>query len=243
MTCGGCDLEESTAVVCNIGESRWALERAYCQADPPALAESFMELPSHQFSGQISETEQHLLELVFPVQLSGPPGPPKSKDKKEDFYANVGDAIRTLREDVPTCLKDDINYDIYRDDIVFRDPRNSFSGIKNYKIIFWSLRFHGKLFFKELYVEVKRIWQKDDHTIYLRWTVHGFPRLPWDQEGTFDGVSTYKLDCHGKIYEHKIDNIILSDPPMQRVPYLVRLSLSPVSQPYPSPCASSNNPQ
>ena len=89
--------------------------------------------------------------------------------------------------------------DIYRDDIIFRDPRNCFSGIKNYQIIFWSLRFHGRLFFKELYVEVKRIWQKDDHTIYLRWTVHGFPRLPWDQEGTFDGVSTYKLDCHGKV--------------------------------------------
>lgn len=89
--------------------------------------------------------------------------------------------------------------DIYRDDIIFRDPRNCFCGIKNYKIIFWSLRFHGRLFFKELYVEVKRIWQKDDHTIFLRWTVHGFPRLPWDQEGTFDGVSTYKLDCHGKV--------------------------------------------
>lgn len=48
-------------------------------------------------------------------------------------------------------------------------------------------------------MEVRRIWQKDDHTIFLRWTVHGFPRLPWDQEGTFDGVSTYKLDSHGKV--------------------------------------------
>jgi Uncharacterized conserved protein (DUF2358) len=69
----------------------------------------------------------------------------------------------------------------------------------NYRLIFWSLRFHGTLFFKHLYVEVKRIWQRDDDTICLRWTVHGFPRLPWDQEGTFDGVSTYKLDSHGKV--------------------------------------------
>ena len=89
--------------------------------------------------------------------------------------------------------------DIYRDDVTFRDPRNTFYGLDNYKLIFWSLRFHGNLFFKQLYVEVKRIWQKDDDTICLRWTVHGFPRLPWDQEGTFDGVSTYKLDCHGKV--------------------------------------------
>ena len=33
---------------------------------------------------------------------------------------------------------------IYRDDVVFRDPRNCFKGLKNYKIIFWSLRFHGE---------------------------------------------------------------------------------------------------
>lgn len=72
--------------------------------------------------------------------------------------------------------------------------------MKNYQTIFWSLRFHGNLFFKSLYVEVKRIWQKNDDTICLRWTVHGLPRLPWDQEGTFDGVSTYKLDSHGKVW-------------------------------------------
>ena len=90
--------------------------------------------------------------------------------------------------------------DIYREDIVFKDPRNTFCGMKNYKTIFWSLRFHGNLFFKQLYVEVKRIWQKTDDTICLRWTVHGLPRLPWDTEGTFDGVSTYKLDRHGKVH-------------------------------------------
>jgi hypothetical protein len=91
---------------------------------------------------------------------------------------------------------------IYREDIVFRDPRNCFSGLQNYQTIFWSLRFHGTLFFKDLYVEVKRIWQKADDVICLRWTVHGYPRLPWDQEGTFDGVSTYKLDAHGKVCVH-----------------------------------------
>lgn len=67
--------------------------------------------------------------------------------------------------------------EIYRDDIVFRDRRNTFSGIKNYKTIFWSLRFHGRIFFSKLYVEVKRIWQPSDNTICMRWTVHGIPRV------------------------------------------------------------------
>ncbi len=33
--------------------------------------------------------------------------------------------------------------------------------------------------------------------------MHGLPRLPWDTEGVFDGVSTFRLDRRGKIYEHQ----------------------------------------
>lgn len=64
-------------------------------------------------------------------------------------------------ESVWTCCANDI----YREDVVFRDPRNTFKGLKNYKTIFWSLRFHGRIFFSRLYVEVKRIWQPDDAQI------------------------------------------------------------------------------
>jgi hypothetical protein len=38
----------------------------------------------------------------------------------------------------------------------------------------------------------------------MRWTVHGIPRVPWKAEGIFDGVSTFKLDRKGKIYEHQV---------------------------------------
>jgi len=38
----------------------------------------------------------------------------------------------------------------------------------------------------------------------MRWTVHGIPRVPWNAEGIFDGVSTFRLDGHGKIYEHQV---------------------------------------
>lgn len=74
--------------------------------------------------------------------------------------------------------------------------------MKNYQLIFWSLRFHGRIFFKQLYVDVRRIWQPSDGVICMRWTVHGVPRVPWEAEGTFDGISQYKLDSDGKIYEH-----------------------------------------
>lgn len=33
----------------------------------------------------------------------------KSEDKKSDYFANVGDAIRTLRDDVPSLFERDLN--------------------------------------------------------------------------------------------------------------------------------------
>ena len=37
----------------------------------------------------------------------------------------------------------------------------------------------------------------------MRWTVRGIPRVPWNAEGVFDGVSTFRLDREGKIFEHQ----------------------------------------
>ena len=181
------------------------------------------------------------------------------------------------------CLADDI----YRDDIVFRDTRNVSQGKQNYKPIWWSLRFHGALFFSRLRVDVKRIWQPEESIIRscsatsaylchmysmaqhrlidkvpvamfycllnktsltlhislqtliaaavsfnmlaagcrLRWTVHGIPRVPWEAEGVFDGISEYKLDSEGKIYEHKVTNVQMRDPPFARSPLSIGLNL------------------
>jgi hypothetical protein len=38
----------------------------------------------------------------------------------------------------------------------------------------------------------------------MRWTVRGIPRVPWNAEGVFDGISTFRLDNKGKIYEHQV---------------------------------------
>ena len=60
----------------------------------------------------------------------------------------------------------------------------------------------------------------------MRWTVHGVPRVPWDAEGIFDGISTFKVDSNGKIFEHAVNNIVLRDPPKMRNPILAGLSLA-----------------
>lgn len=99
-----------------------------------------------------------------------------------------------------------------RDDIVFKDPLNAFAGIENYKSIFWALRFHGRIFFKALWVDIIRMCQPMENTITVRWTVHGIRRIPWESRSRFDGTSEYKLDKDGKIYEHKVHNIAVNGP-------------------------------
>lgn len=102
---------------------------------------------------------------------------------------------------------------MFRDDIVFKDPINTFVGIENYKSIFWALRFHGRIFFRALWLDIISVWQPLENVIMVRWTIHGVPRVPWESRGRFDGTSEYKLDRNGKIYEHRVDNIALNSPP------------------------------
>eukprot|EP00803_Ostreobium_quekettii_P007158 evm.model.scf_1654.2 EVM.evm.TU.scf_1654.2 scf_1654:19997-24320(+) len=164
---------------------------------------------------------------------AGGPGGQGGGQEDPDFYANVGDALLRIRSEIPFLFESDLTYDIYRDDIVFKDPRNSFHGIRNYKIIFWSLRMHGRIFFKRIFVDVKSVCQVSEKEIRMRWTVHGIPRIPWEAEGIFDGVSIYKLDGHGKIYEHEVSNVIFRGPPVVRFPLLANMSLAPRPQ---QPC-------
>lgn len=79
---------------------------------------------------------------------------------------------------------------------------NTFKGKLNYRIIFWTLRFHGQLFFKDLYFDLHDVKQTESHIIRADWTVRGTLRVPWNAYIFFNGFSTYKLTSDGLIYEH-----------------------------------------
>ncbi|CAM6100374.1 unnamed protein product [Calypogeia fissa] len=162
---------------------------------------------------------RHWIKTEFSAAVQSGSPPPRQKQEnseRDNYYVNTGYAIRTLREELPNMFYKKLNFDIYRDDITFRDPMNVFSGIDNYKLIFWALRFHGRIFFKALWVDIARVWQPHDKVIMVRWTVRGVPRVPWEAQGQFEGTSEYKLDKDGKIYEHKVDNVIFNSPPTQK---------------------------
>lgn len=121
---------------------------------------------------------------------------------ESDYQTKVQEMITTLEEDLPTLFAEDISYDIYTKDIYFNDPVNTFKGKFNYRIIFWTLRFHAGLFFSKIYFDLHRVYQTDKHTIEADWTVRGTLRVPWQAKIYFDGHSSYKLTEEGLIYKH-----------------------------------------
>lgn len=118
------------------------------------------------------------------------------------YQSRVEGVLETLQTELPGLFETDLTYDIYTKDIYFRDPVNTFKGKFNYRIIFWTLRFHEKLFFTSLYFDLHDITQTASDTILANWTVRGTLRVPWKASIFFNGYSTYKLTSEGLIYEH-----------------------------------------
>jgi hypothetical protein len=120
-------------------------------------------------------------------------------DKRPSTITQV---IKTLNHDLPTLFEKDISYDIYTKEIFFKDPVNTFRGKFNYRIIFWTLRFHARLFFTEIFFDLHDVKSIDSNTIQATWTVRGRLRVPWQAQIFFNGESTYQLNSEGLIYQH-----------------------------------------
>ena len=111
--------------------------------------------------------------------------------------------LATLRADLPMLFERDISYDIYTPDIFFNFFVNQFKGKLNYRIIFWTLRFHGRLFFTDLHFDLHEVRVESELLIRADWTVRGTLRLPWRPQIFFNGYSLYSLNAEGKIYDHR----------------------------------------
>jgi len=152
---------------------------------------------------------------------------------QKSFNANVGDAIRTLRAEIPKMLEEDLTYSIYSDDILLWDRWNAISGIQNYATVFKVLRFISKTLFASSTVDVLRLYQPTPSSLEVRWTVRAkYRMIPWVGAIWLDYRSVYKFDSEGLIYEHQIDNLVANGP-SQRV--LARSALHALQQISPTP--------
>jgi hypothetical protein len=134
-----------------------------CRQPQQSSVEQFMDVASAQswsdFSVRVAlerlyQLNGHLFTLLEPSS-TGPfaatPNPPAYlavsleekpstyKERSPDFYANVGDAIRTLRDDVPLLFERDLNCMCYRrvSDSMHSVPVSTYRGtcMKWYKAV------------------------------------------------------------------------------------------------------------
>jgi hypothetical protein len=110
--------------------------------------------------------------------------------------------VGALERDLPSLFERDIAYDIYSQDICFTDPISTFNGKFGYRIVYWTLRFHGQLFFTHIELDLHDVKQTAPDHIEAHWTVKGTLRLPWKPKIYFNGTSNYSINSEGLIYKH-----------------------------------------
>mmetsp|Transcript_35662 Transcript_35662/g.57712 ORF Transcript_35662/g.57712 Transcript_35662/m.57712 type:complete len:326 (+) Transcript_35662:199-1176(+) len=128
---------------------------------------------------------------------------------RREFIVNAGECVRVLRDELPEFFDKGLTYDIYDENIQFHDgDANHVNGLGMYKTLMWSIRFHLKMIFSDLRMDVRRICQPSPERIHVRWQIRGVPRLATSNDVFhFDGCSVYLLNSKGRIMDHKLENI------------------------------------
>lgn len=104
--------------------------------------------------------------------------------------------LDTLRADYGR-FPENQTYDIYADEVYFKDPMTEFRGRDRYQKMIGFIQ----TWFKEPKMDVHRLEQAD-RVISTRWTLHWTTPLPWQPRISIPGSTEMKLDQSGKIVSH-----------------------------------------
>jgi hypothetical protein len=106
------------------------------------------------------------------------------------------DLIQILREDYAR-FPENQTYDIYADNVYFKDPLNEFRGLKKYRLM---ISFLGT-FFNKIKMEVHSAEQEGE-LIKTEWTLSMTPPLPWQPRLAIPGRSELKINQDNLIVSH-----------------------------------------
>ena len=106
------------------------------------------------------------------------------------------DLIAILREDYARFPQDQ-TYDIYADEVYFKDPLNEFRGVKRYRSMIGFLA----SFFSNIEMEVHNLVQ-EGAIIKTEWTLHMTSPLPWKPPLSIPGWSELTVNEQNLIVSH-----------------------------------------
>lgn len=147
------------------------------------------------------------------------PPPIWSKEKEkataaetQEYIANVGSVIDSLRSDYPMLPHDEPSLALYCDYVTLRSPAGFIcQGKSAYRAILWLMRTQLRMFFQNRRLVVLGLYHdREADEVYVRWRFSGFSRVA--PAGTpafvYDGLSIYSLNEQGHISDHTLDNIM-----------------------------------
>ena len=106
------------------------------------------------------------------------------------------DLVKILRQDYER-FPDNQTYEIYADDVYFKDPLNEFNGVKKYKAM---IGFLGT-FFGNVQMDVHDV-RKEGDLIKSEWTLNMTSPLPWKPRLSIPGWSELKISEANLIASH-----------------------------------------
>ena len=106
------------------------------------------------------------------------------------------DIIDILKSDYHRFPSDQ-TYDIYAEDVYFKDPMNEFRGIKRYQDMIQFMQ----TWFLNIKMDLHGI-QEQDNQIKTEWTLHWQTPLPWKPKIAISGWSELSLNEDGLIASH-----------------------------------------
>lgn len=110
--------------------------------------------------------------------------------------SKIDSIIEILRADYAR-FPEDQRYDIYAEDVYFKDPMNEFRGVQQYRKM---IGFIGQ-WFKQPQLDLHGIDQEGDR-ITTRWTLAWTTPLPWQPRVAIPGWTEMQLNEQGKICSH-----------------------------------------
>ena len=107
------------------------------------------------------------------------------------------DIMQRLQEDYARFPKGQ-SYDIYADDVYFKDPMNSFKGVTRYQKMIGFI----ERWFQEPQLDLQSIEQTEDNVIKTHWILHFTAPMPWRPRISIPGWSEMALNSRNKIVSH-----------------------------------------
>ena len=105
--------------------------------------------------------------------------------------------VERLKEDYAR-FPEDQTYSLYAEEVKFKDPLNSFSGVDRYRQMIGFIA----RFFNNVEMDLHEIEQSSPSLITMEWTLHMSPPVPWSARLSIPGHTELGLNSAGLIDSH-----------------------------------------